>query len=319
MIPIVSDVYRFSRHLLGDEKNGTFHNWVLEDDYAAAYRDLFRTLDVYGNSRTERRAHYNLPANMAFLDPATFGIDNFGGPISIASRSVDQTFTVTGAVANPTADPPHVLITLSAPHGLTDGADAIVYGIGGISEDVNDEWTISLDGTTSSQIKLLGSTATGSYTSGGVVSTSNAQFGQPWSHRDSPFNMNTQAATNVRLFNWEAGRFRFPKVPEIRQLRIRYALSGEPPLKPSASIGIDDSLNFLGYWTAAMAAPPKGMERRARQLSNIAVGPKGVADGSGGILAQMVTLGLHTQQQKVIQTRQFLPRLTGGARRRNIW
>lgn len=316
MIPIVSDVYRLARKKLGDEQNQTFHNWVLEDHYATAYRDLFRILDVYGNTKTERSAHYNLPANMVFLDPITFGVANFGEPIDIGSRSVDKSFAVTAALASPSADPPNVLLTLDAAHGLAEGDDVVVYGIKGISDDVNDQWTISLSGTTASQIKLLGSTAFGSYTNGGVASTSKAQFGQKWEHRDGPFNLHTEASTNVRLFSWTGDRFRFPKVAETRQLRIRYSLSGEPPLKPSASIGIDDSLDFLGYWAAALAGPTKGLDQRARALAYIAVGPSGVADGSGGILKQMITLGIHTLQQKVIQTKRFLPRLTGGVRRR---
>ena len=312
MIPTVQQAYSRARLHLGDERDQVYHNEVLEPDLDTAYGEMFSVLDLYNNKKTQREAHFDLPARTTFLDPATLGLSNFGEPIDLRERTFDVSFTVT---AVDTTSTPGVIITLSASHPWSDGQEVVVYLVGGVSDDINDNWVVDVSGLAVNQVKLLGSTATGSFTSGGVVSSSTESWSAPLEASIVPPNLRDITGRSVGIYQWRGDIFRFPQINEARQIKIVYSISGSAPIKPTASLGVDDSLRFLSYRMASTAGYKKG-HQLAGTYERMAIGDNGNADGTGGFLAQLVGLGIQTLQNERHGPRRWRQRRTSGRKKR---
>lgn len=311
MIPTVQNVYSRARGILGDRRDEVFHNSVLESYLDTAYSELFAVLDRYNVKLTEREAHYNLPAYTTQLTPATFGADNFGEPIDIRERSVATTNPITGVT---TPSPTDATVTLQNNHAFADGQAVIVTGVQGLSDDINDEWAVVVSGLAANQVKLMGATSTGAYTSGGVLSTSNEPWSDPLVPVRGGFDYRAPSSRHTG-YEWKRDRFTFAPVTQDRQLRIRYSLSAAAPVKPTASLGVDDSLRFLAYRVAGLAGHEKGHEK-ADEFTRMAVGIDGEADGSGGYLKELVHLGVQQLQNETFVPLRFRRRRTSGYKRR---
>ena len=312
MIPTVQQAYSRARLHLGDEKDQIYHNEVLEPDLDTAYGEMFAVLDLYNNKKTQREAHFDLPARTTYLDPATVGLSNFGEPIDLRERTVADSFTIT---AVDTTSPPGCILTLSSSHSWSDGQEVIVYLVGGVSDEINDNWVADVSGLAANQIKLLGCTATGSWTSGGVVSSSTESWSAPMEASTVPPNYRDVTGRSVGIYQWRGDIFRFPQTNEARQIKIVYSISGSAPIKPTASLGVDDSLRFLSYRMASTAGYKK-YHPRAETYERMAIGQNGEADGRGGFLAQLVGLGIQTLQNERHGPRRWRQRRTSGRKKR---
>ncbi len=315
MIPLVSEVYDATRSVLGDDQvagGEVFTDTILQPKYQYAYAELFRALQSAQNPRIEQENYYNVPIYTSYVDPATAFIENLGEIQSISERGTVSSWAISNAV------PGAGICTLtSAATTLASGDQAIVYGVQGVTEDVNGAWTVTANSTTSTQ--LNGCTATGTYTSGGVLSTSNEPFIEM-----TPVPQISWAGqapqTAFLVYAWEHDRIRVPPCSGIRQIRIIYTLSGNAPTTTTASVGIDDSLGFLMYRIAGLAAPSKGMLQRAQLYTSLAVGPKWESDNEpGGCLQQLLITGVRNLQRLPPYQRQGLPFGWNRRRRWAVW
>lgn len=316
MIPTVQEVYNAARSVLGDDQvsgGEVFTNTILQPKYQFAYSELFRAMQSAQNPRIIQETYYDVPINTSYLDPATAGIENLGEVISVEERGGVTAWAISNVVPG-TA----VCTVTSAATTLATGNQAIVYGVAGVSDDVNGAWTVTVNSTTST--RLNGCAATGTYTAAtGVLSTSNEMFRNVSPVQHIEFT-DQSPQSEFLVYSWEGDVFRFPPCSGVRQLRITYSLSGEAPTSTSARVRIDDCLGFLMYRIAGLAASSKGMTQRAQMYNALAVGPKWDVDNtSGGLLEQLLLSGIRNLQRLPPGLRQ--PPAFGGNRRRRwgVW
>lgn len=315
MIPTVAQVYTATRSVLGDDQQAAgqvFTDAILQPKYIAAYAELFRAMQGGQNPRIRQEAYFNVPINTGYLDPATAGIDSLGEIETIEERGGLTSWAVSNVVASAGT----ALVT-SAATTLVTGNQAVLYGVGGITEDINGIWTVTALSPTSTQ--LNGSTATGTYTSGGVLSYSAEEFltMSPVQRIDWVDRTPTSA---FLCYAWERDIIRFPPADNIRQVRITYSLSGDAPTTTTASTGIDDALDFLMYRIAGLAAESKGMLTRAAIYNLRACGPKWESESiPGGLLGQLLSSGVRNAQR--LPPSQRRPPAFGWNRRRRwlVW
>ncbi len=284
MIPNVQNVFDAARSTLGDDQipgGEVFTNSLLAPHLAVSYAELFRALVNVQSALIQREAYWNVPINTGVVVPATMGIANMEIPLLVEERGSVTAWAVSNAV------PGAGLVTITtAPNTLAAGDQPVIYGIQGLTDDINDVWACTPSSPT--VFTANGATATGTYTSGGVVSISAEQFQEVFA-RDRLTVQAQAPGQSFGIYAWEFGKFRFPPCSVVRQIRVTYKLSGNAPTATTASVGIDDSLTFLNYRTAGLAARSKGMRDRAAAMTLTAVGPNWESGGfAGGILGQML-------------------------------
>ncbi len=309
MIPTVAQVYTAARSVLGDTQTAAgevFTDDILAPFLSYAYSELFKSLDNVASQRLRRTQYYNVPINTGFLAFSTAGISNMGELESIEERGSVTSWAISGAVAGS-----GVCTLTNAASTLVTGQQAIVYGVGGLSDDVNSDWIVTVLSTTST--RLNGCAATGTYTSGGVLSYSSEEFNEVVPVTRITFVDQTPQDV-IGQYALQTGALRFRPCSGVRQLRITYWLSGDAPTATTASIGIDDSLPFLMYRIAGLAGESKGMADRAIGYNNRAIGPLYDSQGMiGGILGQMLDAQTRDLQRLPSSERRMGP--YGGANR----
>lgn len=253
MIPIVSQIYAAAAAQLGDDTQAVWTNAVLQAHYVIAYSELFRALEMAQSPRIRREAYYNLPANTGYLDPVTVGLTNVGQIEAIDERGGITTVAITGALpATPAAGQAQITVTA---HPFHTGQQITVSGVAGVSDDINDIWSITA--SDANHVLLNGCTCSGTFSgAGGVASASGEQF-VPVSRDDNLFDVNVAPSGVLGRYAWEEDIIRFQPANVIRQVRISYTLSGNAPTATIASVGVDDSLTFLGLATAWRLARAK--------------------------------------------------------------
>ena len=303
MIPVLSQVYSGARDALGDTEVSAGQMWTdarLLEHYKRAYALLYHMLSIHDSKLLRRTAYFNLPAYQTLLTPTQMGISNLGEPKDIWARVVDKELSVAACVPAPTSF--YLDLTTSAVHGLSDGAPVIVYGLGGLTDDVNNmEWNATVSAPNA--LRLLGCAAVGTWTSGGTVTTSSEAWPArpmvPW--RDiQDYSVVGDTSDGVQdRWAWVNGAFRFQNMPTKRQLRLIYSLSGTPPTGATSSMGVDDSLNFLVQYTAGCAFAAKGLTESAASCFIRAVGNGAgeAGDGGGGMLGQIIKKEVKIQQK----------------------
>lgn len=320
MIPTVAQVYGRARGVLAEDEvtaGEMFSDAYLYPRLQTAFNDLFRAYQTYGTLTGERALYYVLPANTSHFRPSQAGVVNFGEPINdgVFQRRVTALLTITNVVPDPT----NALcrVTVSAPHGMATGDDVIIYGVGGVSEDVNDEWPVTVIDPT--QFDLNGCFSTGTYTSGGRASTSPDEW-EVLQHSHAEISLAQAASGNPqRVYTWKNDTFRFYPSTDQRQLKIQHTISGNiPENRLTFSLSVDDSLDFLAYRTAALAAYDKGADDAGQRADLLAIGPDGRADGSGGFLEALIAEAVKTLQQTPHVFSLYRPRFNTGRRRSRI-
>ncbi len=309
MIPTVAQIFSAARGTLGDTQiaaGEVFTDAILSPHFAVAYAELWRALQNVQSPLVQREAYWNVPANTGVVAPSTMFIANLGEPLIVEERGGMTSWNVSNAV------PGSGICTITtAANTLVSGDQPVIFGIQGLTDDINDVWAASVISPT--QFTANGATATGTYTSGGVVSVSVENFQEVFA-RDRIAVQQQGPGQTFGIYAWEFGKFRFPPCSVVRQLRITYKLSGNAPTATTASVGIDDSLTFLNYRTAGLAARSKGMKDRAMAMTNTAVGPNWETQGfAGGILGQM--LDIQTRELQNLDTNQRRSAPYGGSRR----
>ncbi len=266
MIPTRADVTQAVLSLLGDTQasGGSIYTAAFQAPHLnMAYQELFAKLSMMSADRIQREGFYVLPAYTNRFTPSLAGLTNFGGPVEVRERGTVTTYAISGAVA---ASPSAGLCRLTVaalPAAVVTGNLLEVYNVGGLSDDVNDQWALTVNSTTS--VDLNGCTATGTYTSGGVLAYSTEQWSLPLTPVASNREFPTAPSSLIGCYSWEAGKLRVPTCNVARELKFIYHLSSSLPVVASPvstdSMGVDDSLAFLSNRTAQYAGASKGNPR----------------------------------------------------------
>lgn len=286
MIPLRGDVGQAVRGMLGDTQVAA--GQLYTNDFQVpflnlAYQELWSRGSMCGLDRVQREGYYLLPAFTGIFNPVSAGLTNFREPVEIWERGSATAFAVTNAQpATPAAGQLTLTLGSSLPANVTSGTMLEVYSVGGISDDVNDSWTVTVNSPTS--IVLNGCTAAGTYTSGGTVVYSTEQWSGPLDPQQTtdsfPFNAlpgnSTPGQTILGMYCLQNGRIKFPACTTTREIKLEYLLSGTlslttPGSNANDSMGIDDSLTFLAMRTAQHAGFSKGNPRwkDAQEMANI--------------------------------------------------
>lgn len=257
-------------------------------------------------------AYFILPGNTSVFDPATAGLSSMPEPEFVEWRISNGGTAITNVVVGLNGSGNPIATVTSTGHGLLTGQQAQVYNVLGFDQfnSPNGAWTITK--VDANNFTLNGCTAAGTYVSGGIVTGGSAtdqflpclpmDFLQPIP-TTSGVTSQTESA-----YAWEGGVFRFFPSSQARELRIVYRASGVAPSLIATTIPIDDSQDFLATRTAAIAAATRGAGDRAVELAIEALGPTRQADGSGGILGQLLRADIRNLQRKVYRRPAFRAR-----------
>lgn len=235
----------------------------------SAYNWLFERMRTQNDRRSRRTSFGLINSNINYINPITIGIGNMGNPIDIWERGTVTSLPITAVTVQPASTGVDPYVQLAVAHGgsLVNGQVIETYLIQGLSDDVNDYWTITVPDST--HIRLMGATPAGTWTSNtGLVLISTEQWpGQPMNRSWNLFQERTanqgssSANSPANMFvnwQWQTGIIRVPPVTAPREIMINYNLSGQIPLDPTLSLGIDDALNVMSYRVSAIVGRSKG-------------------------------------------------------------
>lgn len=266
MIPTRADVTQAVLSLLGDTQvsGGSVFTAAFQAPHLnMAYQELFSKLSLMSADRIQREGYYVLPAYTGVFTPSLAGLTNFGGPVEVRERGTVTTYAVSGALPATPAAGLCRLTVAALPAAVITGAQLEVYNVGGLSDDVNDAWSLTVNSTTS--VDLNGCTATGTYTSGGTLAYSTEQWSEPLEPVASNREFPTAANSAIGSYSWQNGKMRMPTCSATRELKFLYHLSSSLPVVASPvagdSMGVDDCLAFLSNRTAQYAGASKGNPR----------------------------------------------------------
>jgi hypothetical protein len=295
VIPIYTDVTAAFRVHLGDTEVAAGQVWTDAsgkcDPYLQqAFSELYKGMESGGLKNITRTRYGNLPAYTSFIKPSTMGAANFSEPTMnpLWERDSAGSVAITGAAPN-TATPgaPFVRIT-AVGHGYTTGDMVLIFGIVGLTDDVNDQWSIVVQ--SADTFDLMGCTATGTYSSGGTATKSSQDWTEVLSVPEVS-NFPQTPGGSLGVYAWINGAFRVPPATTIRQIKMVYYLSASAPTyaTPTASLGFDDCLGFLAYRGAALATLDRvGATGKFKQLNQIALGPTEQHADLGGLYGLLI-------------------------------
>lgn len=312
MKPTLQQIMDQSRSLLGDDDlagGAIFTNQVLQPHVSQATRELFRVLRGTEDPFVLTDAYYLLPTNTSTLDPATAGLLNFNIPEWVEMQIGPSIgIAISNVVVGTSGGNPVATVTTATPHGLTNGASCVVWGILGFDpfNSPNSLWTITSTGA--STLTLNGCTATGTYVSGGFLAGITGNFTQ-MEPLDRIENVPAVSGNSpITAYAWEGGVFRFYPAPQPILLRIVFRTSNIVTTSSSGVIPIDDCQDYIATRAAGFAGASRGADQTARSLHEQAVGPTGQADGNGGLLRQLVQVDVRNMQRRQMRMRPFRER-----------
>jgi len=296
----VENVYDAVRGIMGDTQvpgGEIYTDTLLQTHYQAAYSEMYRAAQSAQYPLVRRESYYNLPANTGYLNPATAFIYNLGQPESVEAR-INVTAWSVSSFSPTTPGLGFATLTTSIPTTLNSGNQAVLYGLAGVSDDANDQWTVTVTNPSTIVLNGCASIAVGTpVTTTAVLSSSAEQFNaltpvERLSWED------VAPVDRPLFYAWEGNVFRFPPCSGIVQLRIVYSLSGNAPTIITQPVGVDDCLGFLSYRTASLAALSRSLVQRASVYENLSVGPNWLSQQiPGGMLAQLLSPAIRNLQR----------------------
>lgn len=290
--PTLTELYESTRAKCGDtEVSGgqIYTNAVLLPHIQEAVRVMWRGLRNLAVPRVHKVFYFTLPANTSILHPSTALITDFSEPAGLVSaRGGITSAAVTGATPGTSS----LSVTCSGGHGLTTGNSVVLQQLAGLNgANVLCAVTVS----SSTVFTANGVVATGTYTSGGTVVTSQNEFAQLVLVRELPAS-STQVSAELSMYVYQEGVFRFIPASNDRQVRVPYWSSATVPSTGSDQVGFNDSIDFISIYAAAEACSSQGADARYAKLMNQAVGPNFSAGGYGGELRQLMVAAVRQRQ-----------------------
>lgn len=308
----VAEVYTRARDLVNDSAAQVFTDADLLQSFNQAYTVLWRAMEVHGCATVTREAYLSVPAYTTGIDPKANAITDLGELLSIQERLATTAVNVS-AVSTAAVN----LITTSSPHGLATNSDAIVAGVLGTGIAPNGRWFVTAVSASTLTLNGYAQASAFAYSSGGTVSPSTGSFTPVYPV--SEISDDASPGDALGEYVWNGDMLRFAGATTARLLKLSYYSSGAPPA--SGSLGIDDALDFLGCYTAALAMLRKNGVARGGQLIQAALGPQSMTNGSGGILGEFIRLKVRDLQRITYRHQPFRRRrnmeplgVTGGGR-----
>lgn len=294
MIPTLSNVYDKARAVLGEHNiagGEAFTDTVLSKFVDTALRKLYAVMAVYSNTAIESTTYFALEPHASVWVPSMSGVTNFGEPRAVRVSNKVSNYTVSSAVTTDTQTT--LTLNTNAPE-IQAGDKVVIYGALGLKNgNINDEWIVT-EKPTAAQVRIVGLIETGSYTgaSGTLIKPG------IWSGDLLRVNDVTLHPQGTNVYEWYRDSIRLPPANEDRVLQVKYTLSGAVPANVGDSLGIDGSLDFLGYYTAYLASSALGADQSAQILLMQAVGTDMTEDARGGFLGDLISQGIDTLQQR---------------------
>lgn len=273
MIPLRSDVTQAVLYLLGDTEvsGGQLYTAAFQAPLLnLAFQEMYQRLYAVGAARVQAEGYYLLPPYTPIFTPSLAGMSNFGGPSEVWERGSTTAYAISGAIPSSPSAGLLRLTVAALPATVVTGTRVELYGIGGISADVNDSWILTANSSTS--VDLNGCTAVGTYTSGGFLLVPTEQWQGPLGERSNQdtFIGVAPQSSGLGVYSWQRGVLRFPECSVSRELRILYQLSSSLPVVASPvagdSMGVDDCLSFLSTRTAELCAGSKGNKSKVGEM-----------------------------------------------------
>ena len=285
----VDEVLGDAQVLLGDAAGAITQN--LLTFYRMAYMELIQMLIKINAQEVTREIYYTLPAYTNVVFPEQLGATDFAEPQQIWERgAVNQVEIATITDGNPIS----VQLTAPMPDGL---GTHIEINNSPAPPTVNRDWYITPTGADT--FTLNGSYALGftSPAAGGNVMFS-AQTFQPMQNVDvMPLSQTPALNLVLGSWRWTENAIYVPGSTEDRQLWIQYLANDTAPEVGTIGLCEGRERGFLAYATAARFAMGARQMPVGPGYMLTAYGPKGEADGSGGLLRQLLVPILRQQQQ----------------------
>lgn len=293
--PLVSEVFADVQAYLADPEGEVYHSAMLAPFFGTAYRELCNLMLKWSLPFLDKTGYAVVAAYTGQISPSQMGISDFGEPQKLWERGSVATIEIS-AIANTSP----VQVTTTSPHGLGSNVEVNLFGTG--LPPVDGRWFITSTGANT--MTLNGSVAAGTASSGSISHSSEQWV--PMFERD-PLPQSPMTPTLI-WWKWEGDILRFVGASSAREIKIEYSASGAAPV--SARVGIDNSQDFLAYRTASLAAMSRD-EDRAERLAFTALGKSMEADGSGGLLRDLVVPMLRQKQRMPHRRQPFRQRRHG--------
>lgn len=292
--PTLTEIYSQTRAACGDtEVSGgqIYTDTLLLPHVQAATRRLWSALRNLATPRVRRTLYYTLPANTSVFFPSSAAVNDFSEPSGRVGVRGGVTLV---AISTVTQSGQNLLVTTSAPHGLSTGAVVILERMTGMS-GANIQATITVTGA--STFTANGVVASGTYTTGGYAVTSSNDFAEI-GYFDTLAAATNQSNTQVFGCVYREGRFQFTPASEAYQLRIFYWSSAEVPVAGGDVVAFNDSIDFLAKYAASEACRAQGAIDRYAMLRSEAVGDAYTNGIIGGDLRQLMQSAVRQMQNQ---------------------
>jgi len=258
------------RQLLGDDDEAggdIFTNEKIRPAFNSAWDELMLMQTNDQVPAAERIWFHTLPANTAVLYPEQASITDLGSLVRLEERPVGTSTAITGAVTDSGA----IKVTATA-HGLTGTPEVFVEDVAGVPANGR----FFADVVDANNLRLRGSIFSGTYTSGGFVTTNTGRF-TPVNLRED---LNDRAADDLlREYQWREGAFQFVGATNAVQLRITYRADGTAPV--TGSLIYQGIKNSLAWRAASILASSNN--RGAAEVQRLDVEARGPElDGHAG-------------------------------------
>lgn len=290
----VADVLKDAAALLGDPTATVFTAEDLMPFFGMAFREISSLVQRWGLPQAEQTAYYLIPAYSSRFVPAQVGIADFGEPIEIAERG-----NVTAVPITLISDTTPMAVTLD---GVAPQTNSEVFISGPMTPAAAvGRWFWTKTGASAGT--LNGSIAAGEFSGDATLQTSNEKWIPVVPVEDLP---QVDPGDALRMWSYEDDTIEFPGATTARQIRLKYESSGVAPA--SGTIGFTKARDFLSVRTASLMAPTRQAVTDGANLKEQALGPSGEADGTGGLIRQVVLPMLLEQQKRPRRPQPFRPR-----------
>jgi len=292
MVNTVSEVFNTARAMLqgGDTSASIgFSNTQMQQFFNVAYPELWQIMVQAQSPRVRREFFYVVPAYTSSVDPIAIGVTDMAEPEEMFERGSLTSVPIT---STNTASP--IQVTATAAHGIATNSDVTVSGVASTFAPWG-RWFWTSTGSTTGT--LNGSVSDGVAGTGGYLVTTNNVFVPMWPRRDEW----TDRPLSNRLLDWgwQDNLLQFRGANQDAQIHCYYWASGTPPTNVNTTLNIDDCMAFLSTRVAALAAESRGWYVMADRLNQRALGPKGEADGSGGLLRSFLNIQVQNLQRNI--------------------
>jgi hypothetical protein len=314
--PTIAQINSKIRDLLGDTEVAGGQEFTDARNFYAiksAWTAMIQAMVRKDISLVQTVAYVNIPAYTSSFIPTSVGIYDMGAPTELRQRSVGGSRTVLSVALASSGGLNHLDCTLDSPHGLSDGANVVVFKAAGMdifNVNMNGAWTITVPSP--SVARLMGCEIIGNYTNNSATLS--------WSMEE--FNPNPipfvdiihprQPMSTIQYCCWRDGKFYISPANNPRQLQIQYLIFSEIPDTFNNTLPVDGCLEFLSHYAAAqrIASVAEGTSAAAglyKKACGSETGEFSDMSTAGGFLGNLLVPGVKQNQLERVIMPRFRP------------